>query len=103
MNLSDERKIYKWQVKTERSADSYPAQFKVLDENAIVRLKIIEKAAPYSPLARGIGYASEGLLIEAEREFQKEIKNDPRGNLARKLKDSLTKNGSIDNVGSKKR
>jgi len=72
-------KIYKWQVKTERSADSYPAQFKVLDENAIVRLKIIEKAAPYSPLARGIGYASEGLLTEAEREFQKEIKMIRRG------------------------
>ncbi len=84
-------KIYKWQVKTEKSADSYPAQFKVLDENAIVRLNIIENAAPNSPLVRGIGYASEGLLTEAAREFQKEIKNNPRGNLARKLKDSLTK------------
>ena len=85
-------KIYKWQVKTEKSADSYPAQFKVLDENALVRLKKIEKAALNSPLVRGIGYASEGLLSEAEREFQKEIKNNPQGNLARKLKDSLTKN-----------
>ena len=84
-------KIYKWQVKTEKSANSYSAQFRVLDENAVVRLDTIEKAAPDSPLVRGIGYALEGLLTEAAREFQKEIKNNPRGSLARKLKDSLTK------------
>ena len=84
-------KVYGWEIKTEKSADSYSARFRVLDENAIERLKKIEKAASNSPLARGIGYASEGLLSEAEREFQKEIRNYPSGKLARKLKDSLTK------------
>lgn len=91
LNVILERgKIYKWQVKAEKSADSYAAQFKILDKNAVVRLDSIEKAAPDSPLVRGIGYASEGLLSEAEKEFQKEIKNNPRSNLARKLTDSLT-------------
>ncbi len=85
-------KIYKWQVKIDASADSYAAQFKVLDGNAVDRLKSIENAAPNFPLALGIAYASAGLLNEAEREFQKAFKNDPRGSLARKLKDSLFQN-----------
>ena len=85
-------KIYKWQVAAEKSAETYAGQFKVLDENALVRLKAIENAAPNSPLVRGIGYAAEGLLIEAAREFEKEIKRNPPGNLARKLKKSLVRN-----------
>jgi len=82
--------IYRWQITTDKSADSYSAQFKVLDESAISRLKAIEKSAPRSPLARGIGYAAEGLLTEAKQMFQKEITKNPRGKLAGKLKHSLT-------------
>ena len=84
-------KIYQWQVKTEKSVEPYTARFKVLDDAALIRLKQIENAAPHSPLVRGIGYASEGLLNEAMREFQKEIVKNPGGNLAKKLKDSLRK------------
>lgn len=82
-------KIYKWQVKAENSSQSYSAQFKVLDENAALRVQTIENAVPSSPLARGIGYASEGLLNEAATEFQKEVTRNPQGKLARKLLDSL--------------
>ena len=85
-------KIYRWQVAAGKSSETYAGQFKVLDENALVRLKAIENAAPNSPLALGIGYAAEGLLIEAGREFEKEIKRNPPGNLARKLKKSLVRN-----------
>lgn len=84
-------KIYIWQVRNENSSASYSAQFKVLDANALARLKKIENAAADSPLVRGIGYASEGLLIEAEQEFQKEMIKHPRRSLAKKLKDSLAK------------
>jgi hypothetical protein len=82
-------KIYKWQVKAENSSQAYSAQFKVLDENAALRVQTIENAASFSPIARGIGYASEGLLGEAAEEFQKEIRRNPRGKLAKDLKDSL--------------
>ena len=89
-NVSLERgKIYQWQVAAENSAESYTARFKVLDENSIARLRKIENAAPNLPLVRGIGYASEGLLDDAAREFQKEIKKNPHGNTAGKLKDSI--------------
>jgi hypothetical protein len=84
-------KFYKWQVKTATSSESFAARFKVLDANSAIRVRKIENAAPHSPLVRGVGYASEGLLNEAMREFQKEIVKNPGGNLAKKLKDSLRK------------
>lgn len=82
-------KIYRWQVKSEKIDESYMGSFKVLDETAFSRIKKIEAAAPNSPLIRGIGYASEGLLAEAANEFEKEIKRNPRGKPARNLKKSL--------------
>lgn len=89
--LLERGKIYKWQVKTAKSAETFAAQFKVLDAEAAAGLRKIEIAAPRSPLVRGIGYAAEGLLTEAAQEFQKEINKNPRKKLARILKDSLVK------------
>ncbi|MCY7346593.1 MAG: hypothetical protein LH614_10290, partial [Pyrinomonadaceae bacterium] len=92
-NVSLERgKIYKWQIKTAGSAETFAARFRILDAKAAAGLREIEIAAPRSPLVRGIGYAAEGLLTEAAQEFQKEINKNPRGKLAQKLKDSLIKN-----------
>ncbi len=85
-------KFYKWQVTAGKSTESYAAQFKVLDANALARLKAIENAAPHSPLVRGIGYAAEGLLTEAVRELEKAVRENPRDGLSKKLKNSLVKN-----------
>lgn len=89
-NLSLKRgKIYSWQVKSEKSSEFYTAQFKVLEIEAVQRLKKVENRTANSPLVRGIVYASEGLLNESALEFQKEIKKNPHDNLAEKLKNSL--------------
>ena len=92
-NVTLERgQTYRWQLETNQLPETYTAQFKVLDVEAVGRLKAIEKVEPPSSLARGIGYASEGLLKEAEQEFQKVILRNQNRRLAKKLRDSLPKN-----------
>ncbi len=85
---------YFWQVTalmpdgTEVTSPTSPApqaKFRVLDESTNDNLKLLEKANTDSPLARGVLYAKAGLLDEAEAEFNKLVKENPRSPLARKL------------------
>lgn len=87
-------KTFYWQVTaalaggsevTSPSAPAPQATFRVLEENAVADLVLMEQAAPSSHLARGVLYARAGLLEEAEAEFQKLVNLNPRSPVARKL------------------
>lgn len=61
------------------------AQFKVLESERLEELSRLEKQRPVSNLTLGVMYARYGLLDEAEREFQRLLKENPRSPLARNL------------------
>lgn len=86
--------VYSWQVTatledgTEAISPAAPApqaRFRILDADAHERLTRLEKAAPNSRLARGVAYAQAGLLDEAEAEFVRLLKENPRSQVARDL------------------
>lgn len=85
---------YSWQVTatladgsevTSPASPAPQAKFRVLEESAFDDLKLLEKASPDSHLARGVLYAKAGLLAEAESEFEKLVRLNPRSPVARKL------------------
>ncbi len=73
-------KVYSWEVRTVNLTESksFSGKFKVSEQFS-------DKSLPKSPLVRGIVFASQGLLTEAEREFRIAIKNGENIDLARKL------------------
>lgn len=94
---------YYWQVKatladgTEVTAPTAPApqaRFRVLTESASDNLTQVEKTNPDSRLARGVAYAREGLIEEAEAELEELLKQNPRSPIARDLLRSLRRQQS---------
>jgi hypothetical protein len=59
------------------------AKFKVLEEEKVRELNLTKRAS--SRLALGVFYAREGMLAEAEREFQMLVNNNPRSPIAKRL------------------
>jgi len=79
--------VYTWVVRpiggTEVGSTSQ-GKFKVLDDekmNELIRLRRVTQ----SRLVLGVFYAGEGMIAEAEREFQILAKDNPRSPLARRL------------------
>ena len=58
-------------------------KFKVLSESSLRELEQIKQAR--SHLALGVFYANEGMLTEAEREFQILVGDNPRVPVLKKL------------------
>ncbi len=85
--------VYSWQVTaikdgaqiTSPAMPAPQAKFKILDQTANEELKSLKRAFPNYHLGLGVLYARAGLLDEAEREFQAELKNNPRSTVARRL------------------
>ncbi len=88
-NVSPRReKLCRLQIETVEIAESFAAQYKILDAGAVAGLRKIETAAPPSPLVRGIGYAAERLLTESRARISK--RNQQKS--AQKLKSLIVKN-----------
>lgn len=89
--------VYSWQVtayKDGRAVTSPvmpapPAKFMVLDRDSDAELSGARRALAGRHLELGVLYARAGLLDEAEREFEAELKSAPRSAVARKLLQSL--------------
>lgn len=90
--------IYRWGVVatradgTEVSAPvptSPEARFKVLEPEQVARIKRLSALHARSPLTLGVLYAQEGLIDDAEREFEKLARQNPRSASARKLLESV--------------
>jgi anti-sigma factor RsiW len=85
-------RIYSWEVTARKDGREITApvapvpraQFKVVEAERLSELSSL-KRRPTSHLALGVMYARAGLLVEAEQEFQKLLKDNPRSSLARKL------------------
>jgi hypothetical protein len=86
-------RIYSWEVTalkdgheiTAPVAPAPRAQFKILESERLEELSSLEKQRPVSHLTLGVMYARAGLLDEAEREFQRLLRENPRSTLARNL------------------
>lgn len=79
--------IYTWTVRAVIKGDqtsTLPAKFKVLESDKLKQLNQL-KSAPQSHLALGLFYAREGMIVEAEREFQALVRANPRSQHAIKL------------------
>lgn len=76
-------KIYSWEVSSEAQKKTFSGKFAVA-ENAEIKAK--------SSLVRGIIFASNGLLNEAESELKKAIQTGEKPELARKLLNQIQKN-----------
>lgn len=89
--------VYVWQVTatiagkeiTAPAAPSAEARFKILEQSRARALQRIAKERAGSHLILGIVYAHNGLLDDAEREFQKAIDRSQEASLARKLSESV--------------
>jgi len=89
--------VYSWQVTaikdgaqiTSPAMPAPQARFKILDRTSDNELKSVKRAFPNYHLGLGVLYARAGLLDEAEREFQAELKINPRSASARNLLRSL--------------
>lgn len=86
--------LYRWEVvayKDGEEIDKAPkppdpaAKFKVLEEAKALELARARRAFGNSHLTMGVLYANNGLLEEAEREFQALVKANPKNEVARKL------------------
>ncbi|MCY7376426.1 MAG: zf-HC2 domain-containing protein [Pyrinomonadaceae bacterium] len=80
-------KNYSWQVRSEKPKESqnskiFAGKFKVLEQSEIAELN---RKLPKSAFFRGVIFASQGLLTEAETAFRTAIKNRENAELARKL------------------
>lgn len=86
-------KIYLWQVTAMKNGEEIKspirpapdAKFKVLDAAKSDEIDQAKKQYGSSHLLLGVLYAKAGLLGEAETEFQKFLKENPKSELARKL------------------
>src|SRR6266498_301967 len=83
--------VYTWVLYTVKNGDesgSVPsppqAKFKILDDQTLKQLNEL-KANSQSHLALGVFYAREGMIAEAEREFQMLVRENPRSQVIRKL------------------
>lgn len=89
--------VYSWQVTAFKDGKAVtspvmpapPAKFMVLDHNSNEELSRARRALPNHHLGLGVLYARAGLLDEAERQFQAELKSNPRSTVAIKLLQSL--------------
>lgn len=88
---------YSWQVTAVKDGKEIvspvlpapQARFMIVDEARAAELRQVEQAFPNYHLGLGILYARAGLLDEAEREFQAELKANSNSGVARKLLDSV--------------
>ncbi len=86
-------KIYLWQVTAIKNGEEIKspvrpapdAKFKVLDAAKSNEIEQAKRQFGNSHLLLGILYANAGLLSEAENEFQKLLRKNPKSELARKL------------------
>ena len=89
--------IYAWQVTAFKDGQEIvsprtpapQARFMILDQARAEELRQVERAFPNYHLGLGILYARAGLLDEAEREFQAELKASSNTTVARKLLESV--------------
>lgn len=90
--------VYRWGVVatladgTETSAPSPTApeaRFKILEQDRVERIKKSVNRHARSPLLLGVLYAREGLVDDAEREFERLVRQNPRSHFARKLLQSV--------------
>ena len=85
--------IYFWQVSAMKDGKEIKspvppapeAKFRVLDQTKTDELSQLRRSSANSHLAAGLLYAREGLLDDAEREFETLIKSNPKSAIARKL------------------
>jgi hypothetical protein len=61
------------------------AKFKIIEQGRADELAQLKKSAANSHLASGLIYAREGLLDDAEREFEALLRNNPKSAVIRKL------------------
>jgi hypothetical protein len=87
-------RIYRWEVVALKDGDeiakaprppSPDARFKVLDADKALELINAQKVFGNSHLTMGTLYAHDGLLQDAEREFQALVKENPKNRTALKL------------------
>jgi hypothetical protein len=84
---------YLWQVSAMRDGKEIKspmppapeAKFKVIEQAKVEELSQLKKSAANSHLATGLIYAREGLLDDAEREFEALMQSNPKSVVARKL------------------
>ena len=88
---------YSWQVTAYKDGQAItspvmpapPAKFVVLDQANNEELNRVRRSLPNYHLGLGVLYARAGLLDQAQREFQAELKSNPRSTVARRLLQSL--------------
>lgn len=85
--------IYTWTIRVvnsggEPSASTSQAKFKVLSEDKVGELNQLKTSSP-SHLALGLFYAREGMIAEANREFQALVQENPRSPVAKKLRSEI--------------
>ncbi|MCY7376667.1 MAG: hypothetical protein LH472_11965 [Pyrinomonadaceae bacterium] len=86
-------KTYVWQVTAIKNGEEIKsparpapdARFKILDRKRADELARLSRQYKNEHLFLGIAYANEGLLDEAEREFQKETEKNPKSKTAQKF------------------
>ena len=92
--------IYRWGVVatlTDGTVMSAPgplapeARFKVLEPKQAARIKSLADKHAGSPLTLGVLYAKNGLIDEAEQQFEKLVRQNPRSRVARNLLESVKK------------
>lgn len=89
--------VYSWQVTAFKDGQEVvspvmpapQARFMIVDQARAKELRQVEHALPDYHLGLGVLYARAGLLDEAEREFQAELKARPNSTVARKLLESV--------------
>jgi hypothetical protein len=89
--------VYSWQVTAFKDGQEVvspvmpapQAKFMIVDQTRAEELRQVEHAFPNYHLGLGVLYARAGLLDEAEREFQAELKASPNSTIARKLLESV--------------
>ena len=87
-------KTYRWQVaatkegKEVRSPErpAPDARFRIVDAAAAEEINAVRRRYPNSSLLLGIVYAEAGLRPESEREFAKLARENPRSEIAKKLR-----------------
>jgi hypothetical protein len=89
--------VYKWQVIAVKDGRQFKsptppapdAMFKVLGQAEMEEIERAQRAYPNSHLLRGVLYSQNGLVDEAEREFEALVAANPRVPIARKLLASI--------------